>query len=63
VPHDVFSHLQLPEYSVVEINDSKSVYIDHDILEIFKDFKSKAHHKHIQLTLTAIPDVERIELH
>lgn len=53
----------LPEYSIVEINGSKSVYIDHDILEIFHDFKSKAHQKHIQLALVAIPDVETIELH
>jgi carbonic anhydrase len=43
---------KLPEYSVVEINGSKSVYIDRDILEIFHDFKSKAHQRHIQLTLT-----------
>jgi MFS superfamily sulfate permease-like transporter len=54
---------KLPEYSVVEINGSKSVYIDHDILEIFHHFKSKAHHKHIQLTLKNIPEVETIELH
>src|SRR5262249_14466226 len=54
---------KLPEHSVVEINGSKSVYIDRDILEIFHDFKSKAHQKHIQLTLIAIPDVETIELH
>jgi len=53
----------LPEYSVVKVNGSKSVYIDRDILEIFHDFKSKAHYKHIQLTLIAIPDVETIELH
>jgi len=53
----------LPEYSIVEINGVDSVYIDHDILEIFHDFKSKAHLKHIQLILRAIPDVETIELH
>lgn len=53
----------LPEYSVVEINGSKSVYIDRDVLEIFQDFKAKAHHKHIQLILKNIPKVETIELH
>ena len=53
----------LPEYSIVEIIGSDSVYIDHDILEIFHDFKSKAHRKHIQFTLKDIPDVETIELH
>ena len=54
---------QLPEYSVVEINGTDSVYIDRDILEILHDYKSKAHQKHIQLTMMSIPDVETIELH
>lgn len=54
---------KIPEYSVVEINGSDSVYIDNDILEIFHDFKSKAHRKHIELVLKDIPDVETIELH
>jgi MFS superfamily sulfate permease-like transporter len=54
---------KLPEYAVVEINGADSVYIDNDILEIFHDFKSKAHRKHIQLTMINIPDVETIELH
>jgi MFS superfamily sulfate permease-like transporter len=54
---------KLPEYSVVEINGTDSVYIDRDILEILHDYKSKAHQKHIQLTMLSIPDVETIELH
>jgi MFS superfamily sulfate permease-like transporter len=54
---------RIPEYSVVDINGADSVYIDHDILEIFHDFRSKAHIKHIELTLNNIPDVETIELH
>lgn len=54
---------QLPSYAVVEINGTNSVYIDRDVLEIFQDFKSKAHAKHILLTLKAIPEVETIELH
>jgi MFS superfamily sulfate permease-like transporter len=54
---------KLPEYSIVEIIGSNSVYIDHDILEIFHDFKTTAHRKHIQLELKDIPDVETIELH
>jgi len=53
----------LPEYSIVEINGSNSVYIDRDVLEIFQQFKAKAHHKHIQLNLKDIPEVETIELH
>ena len=54
---------KLPEYSEVEINGADSVYIDNDILEIFHDFKSKAHRKHIQLRMINIPYVETIELH
>jgi MFS superfamily sulfate permease-like transporter len=53
----------IPEYSIVDIIGSDSVYIDRDILEIFQDFKTKAHNRHIQLTLTDIPEVETIELH
>jgi MFS superfamily sulfate permease-like transporter len=53
----------IPPYSVVEINGSKSVYIDHDILEIFQEYRSKAHNRHIQLELKNIPEVEIIELH
>ena len=54
---------KIPRYSVVEINGSKSVYIDRDILEIFQDFKVKARNKHIELTLINIPEVETIEIH
>lgn len=53
----------IPEYSVVDIVGTDSVYIDNDILEIFQDFKAKAHNRHIQLTLIDIPAVETIELH
>jgi MFS superfamily sulfate permease-like transporter len=54
---------KMPEYSIVEINGADSLYIDRDILEIFHDFKSKAHNKHIDLRMVNIPDVETIELH
>lgn len=54
---------KLPEYSVVEIDGSKCVYIDNDILEIIQAYKSKAHRKHIQLTTFNIPEVDTIELH
>lgn len=54
---------KLPEYSVVEINGADSVYIDRDILEIIQEFRTKAHRKHIQLTLINIPEVEIIGLH
>lgn len=54
---------KMPEYSVVEIVGTDSVYIDHDILEIFQQYKSKAHNKHIQLILKDIPEVQTISLH
>ncbi len=54
---------KIPEYSIVEIDGSDSVYIDQDILEIVHDYKSKAHNRHIQLLLKNIPEVETIELH
>lgn len=54
---------KLPEYSIVEINGSDSVYIDRDVLEIFQEFKTKAHNKHIQLRLLDIPEVETLNLH
>jgi MFS superfamily sulfate permease-like transporter len=54
---------KLEPYSTVTVSGTKSVYIDHDVLEIFHDFKSKAHSRHIELLLHDIPDVETIELH
>ena len=54
---------QMPNNAVVEIIGTDSVYIDRDILEIFQDFKSKAHNRNIQLLLTDIPAVETIEMH
>lgn len=53
----------IPPYAIVDIDGSRSIYIDHDILEIFQDFKTKAHRKHIQLTLIAIPEAEMIVPH
>jgi len=53
----------IPEGAIVDIIGTDSVYIDRDVLEIFQDFKSKALHKNIQLTLKDIPEVETIELH
>ena len=54
---------KIPMYSVVEIIGTNSVYIDYDILEIFQQFKSKAHLKHIELKLIDIREVETIEVH
>ena len=54
---------KMPEYSVVEILGTDSVYIDHDILEIIQQYRTKAHNKHIQLILKDIPEVQTISLH
>ncbi|MDO8367074.1 MAG: SulP family inorganic anion transporter [Saprospiraceae bacterium] len=54
---------KMPEYSIVEITGTDSVYIDHDILEIFQQYKPKAHNKHIQLIMKNIPEVQTISLH
>jgi MFS superfamily sulfate permease-like transporter len=54
---------KIPPYSVVEINGTNSIYIDYDILEIFHDYKAKAKHKHVELVLKNIPNVETIEVH
>ena len=54
---------KIPEDANVVIDGTDSVYIDLDILEIFHDFKAKAHQKNITLTMINIPDVETIELH
>jgi MFS superfamily sulfate permease-like transporter len=54
---------KIPNYSVVEIIGTDSVYIDHDVLEILQQYKSKAHNKHIQLILKDIPEVQTISLH
>lgn len=54
---------QIPEYSVVEIIGTDSVYIDHDILEIFQQYKPKAHNRHIQLIMHDIAEVQTISLH
>jgi MFS superfamily sulfate permease-like transporter len=54
---------KIPDYSVVHIDGAHSVYIDYDVTELINEFKSKAHHKHIELKLAGIPDVETISTH
>lgn len=53
----------IPEYAIVEIIGTNSVYIDRDVLEIFQEFKAKAHGKHIELHLKDVPEVVIIGLH
>jgi carbonic anhydrase len=54
---------KVPDYSTVEIDGAHSVYIDYDVIEVINEFKTKAHHKHVQLRLKGIPDVETIIAH
>jgi MFS superfamily sulfate permease-like transporter len=54
---------KIPDYSIVDIDGTHSVYIDYDVIEVINEFKVKAHHKHIELHLKGIPDVETIEAH
>lgn len=53
---------KIPTYSMVEIDGTGLVYIDHDVLEIIHDYTLKAHHKHIDLKLTNVPYVDTISL-
>ena len=54
---------KIPDYSIVDIDGGHSVYIDYDVIEVINEFKAKAHHKHIELHLKGIPDVETIGAH
>lgn len=54
---------QLPEYSTVIIDGSKSLNIDMDVLEIIHDFKNTALLKNIKLELHNIPEFKGIVKH
>ena len=54
---------KIPDYSIVDIDGAHSVYVDYDVIEVINEFKAKAHHKHIELHLQGIPDVETIGAH
>ena len=54
---------KIPDYSIVNIDGGHSVYIDYDVIEVINEFKAKAHHKHIELHLQGIPEVETIGAH
>lgn len=43
--------VQLPDYSEVIIDATRSKYIDYDVYEIIENFKIEAQRKHIKLTL------------
>jgi MFS superfamily sulfate permease-like transporter len=53
----------IPNYSILEIDGTSSVYIDNDILEMFQSFKTKARNRHIELITRGIAEVETLELH
>jgi MFS superfamily sulfate permease-like transporter len=46
----------IPSYSILEIIGPNGGNIDYDILEVIDQYKSKAHHRHIELILKDIPD-------
>jgi MFS superfamily sulfate permease-like transporter len=54
---------KIPERSAVQIDGSQSIYIDYDILEVINEFRAKARHREIELTLVKIPEVKTIEMH
>jgi len=54
---------KIPDHSFVHIDGEHSVYIDYDIIEVINEFKIKARHKHIELHLKGIPDVDTIIPH
>ena len=54
---------KIPDHSIVHIDGAHSVYIDYDVIEVINEFKVKAHHKHTELHLEGIPDVETISAH
>lgn len=49
---------KVPPYAVLTIDGSDIHFIDHDVLEIISDFKTKAHDRHIQLQLINIDTVQ-----
>jgi carbonic anhydrase len=52
----------LPENSIVVIDAYKAVFIDHDVLEVIREFKEvKAPEKKIQLSLTGFKDNYSVE--
>lgn len=54
---------ELPRNSVVEVDGSRTKYIDYDVLEILNDFKETARLRNIELTLVGIPAVETVPHH
>ena len=52
----------LPEHSRVDIDASRTVYIDHDVLELIRDFlKSGSHDKGIQVRLLGFKTAYKID--
>lgn len=52
-----------PEYSVLTIDGSDSVFIDYDILEIISEYENKARERHIELHLIHIEKVNVTAIH
>lgn len=54
---------EMPEYSVLTIDGSKSNFIDYDILEIISEYAIKAKDRHIELHLVGIEKVSVTAVH
>jgi carbonic anhydrase len=46
----------LPSGAEVQIDASRTVHIDHDVLELIQDFKEKAYQKQIKVSMTGFPE-------
>ena len=54
---------ELPEHSVVTIDGTRSEHIDTDVVEILREFETRAPLKHITLRLVGIPDLPLVGSH
>lgn len=53
----------IPDYSIVRVNGVHSHYIDHDVLELFAEYRVRAHDRHIELALLGVEQTEVAEAH
>lgn len=54
---------KIPEHSKILINGSKTVYIDHDILETLQEFVNNAHNKNIEILVGGLPQMKNYKSH
>jgi MFS superfamily sulfate permease-like transporter len=49
---------QIPDGAKVIIDGSKSLHIDHDVIEIIEEFRTNSHYRDIELELIDFESVE-----